>query len=79
MTDVKPKTVEAFSLFLYFGKLYEAKDPSLWTIDPKGSRNDRTNVNLSESRLVDIWIFGDRIGAPDLQNAAIDSLHQRDM
>lgn len=74
LDDISNQTMESFASWLYGGKLYDAKTEA---VDPDSNDADkRTSVNLSGREIVDIWLFGGRMGIAALQNDAIDIAHQ---
>lgn len=76
--DIKPKIMEALSSWMYFHKLYDPKDPTSVKHDSP-VKEDRTAVSLELPDLVELWLFGDRMGVSTFQNAAIDAIHQREV
>lgn len=73
-TDISPAVVKAFRNWAYFGILAE---PKAFVDANSSNRMERTSVALQSKELAEIWIFGDRMGVPGLQNAAIDQMYQR--
>lgn len=59
---------------MYTGQLYLTNgDP---VEDPDTTEN-KTFTSLQHAFLAQAWVFGDRRGIPGMQNAALDTLHQR--
>lgn len=76
LDDVEPGTFDAFVLWMFTGRLYKPKEPALAT-DATGETTERsTNVNMSQASIAKVWLLGDRLGVPPLQNLAIDTYHQ---
>lgn len=76
---MEPRIIEAFSSWLYFTRLQDETD----LIESAAIPNVTNMVDLtcgspplSGMDLIKIWIFGDRILAPSLQNAALNALHR---
>lgn len=81
LDDISIGTLKSFTGWLYFGKLQDHPDTSTdkhetqETENPRGNNTSSRGLSLKE--LVDIWIFGDRVIIPALQNDALDALHYR--
>lgn len=77
-----PHVFNIFVFWLYTGTLFSPRDAS-WqeisviSLQTGVSRMVRTSVNVSQKMLAQVWLFGDRHGIPELQNAAMNAIHQR--
>lgn len=72
LDDEKPQTFQIFNDFLYTGELCDKKEVKTNSDDYE----DRTSICLKQTRIIEVWIFGDKRGIPVLQNKAIDLLHR---
>ena len=65
-------TFEAFSCWIYTGRL---QDPPGTTITTVEEYREARPWLLSNTRLCQIWIFADMRGIPALKNVAVDMIH----
>lgn len=73
LLDEDPQIFNVFLEWLYTGNLYEPRT----TIDPNGKADEeRTDVALTCILILKLWVFGDKRGAPKLQNDAVDALYR---
>lgn len=72
LDDQDPKTFKHFVYWLYTQDICEEKKAKSWST----KLNERTAITLNQAELIDLWIFGDRVVTPGLQNAAINALHR---
>lgn len=67
-----PQVIELFVRFCYTQTLYDPQE-----IKRRSEEwDERTDVSLPQSMLVNLWTFGDRRGVPALQNMSIDAFHR---